>query len=326
MIHFKQIWLLSLVVPFFFVIPSLNSDGVEKGIPQSKIELIPMEVPQGSFSESINFRSFDNYVKSYNLKYDGEDFGYAMWMNRKGGKVNAKYFARKTDNQSVYQRFNEWKRGKNIVMACSGAFSSEMKGKSQDKWIPVGLTVDNGVVVNRKIEENKMDGLVIVYATGGIVVTDIDNPVLNITYQDGRKYTINARNDRARLLDWAESEGATIFQTHLLAYDNKLKMNRTARVEKRMRRTLVLAKDSSGNLFHMIFYFKNKVYMYDLGRDLLQYLRDDKGMDVVGILNLDTGMYNVQEVWDDKGNNKSDLKGDTQISSASNLVVYHYKD
>lgn len=321
MIYLNQNFLILFLLPImFFASPYVTNEGLS-----SSMEKVVMnEKPNNGFSEKIYARGFDNYVKTYKLSYDGEAFGYSNWMKRRN--VKAKYFAQKSSTQSVYERFSDWKRGKNVVMACSGAFSSQVRGKRQSDWPPVGLTVDNGVVVNKNIEYNSMDGLVIVYATGGIVVTDIEDPQLTIKYSNGKSYKIDARRDKERLLDWAVSEKATIFQTHLLAYDNELNISRAARKEKRMRRTLVLATDAAGDLYHIIYYFKEKVYMYDLGRDLLQYLRDDEGMDVVAILNLDTGMYNVQEVWDEDGYQQPELSGDTNMKDATNLVVYHYEE
>jgi hypothetical protein len=322
MIYLNQNFLILFLLPIlFFASTSATNEGV---ITSSSEKTVIAEKPNDGFSEKIYARGFDNYVKTYKLSYDGESFGYSNWMKRKN--VKAKYFAQKNSTQSVYERFEDWKEGKDVVMACSGAFSSQVYGRPQKDWPPVGLTVDNGVVVNKNIEYNSMDGLVIVYATGGVVVTDIEDPRLTITYSNGKSYKINAREDKERLLDWAISEKATIFQTHLLAYDNELNISRAARKEKRMRRTLVLATDSSGDLFHIVYYFKEKVYMYDLGRDLLQYLRDDEDMNVVAILNLDTGMYNVQEVWDEDGYSQSELSGDTNMKDATNLVVYHYED
>ena len=58
------------------------------------------------------------------------------------------------------------------VFACSGAYAYS----EDDVYKPVSLTIDDGTPVNQNLYE-KMDGLVVVYATGGIVVADIDKGV-----------------------------------------------------------------------------------------------------------------------------------------------------
>ena len=40
---------------------------------------------------------------------------------------------------------------------------------------PVGLTIDNGNIVNGAL--TNMDGLVIVYATGGVVVSNLEEKI-----------------------------------------------------------------------------------------------------------------------------------------------------
>ena len=106
-------------------------------------------------------------IKIYKLNSGYNDLGHAIWLNRSSKKINAKYFS----SGEVYQNYNLWSNNKDLILACSGAFSDNLnKGNGA---LPVGLNIENGYIKNRSIKKDGMDGLVIVYATGGIVVSDL---------------------------------------------------------------------------------------------------------------------------------------------------------
>ena len=168
-----------------------------------------------------------------------------------------------------------------------------------------------------------MDGLVIIYATGGIVVSDIDEANL---YLGSLNKKIDPRSylDRAQLVKWAESEEATIFQTQLLAYKNNLRLvPNQARTESAERRILALATDSQSQLFHIIFNVTKGVYLGDITKAIFNYLNDND-MSVVAMLNLDTGAYNILNLFNEQGQSTG-IHGSTNLEKASNLLVYYYE-
>jgi len=57
----------------------------------------------------------------------------------------------------------------------------------------------------------------------------------------------------------------------------------------------------------------------------LEYLKYSKDMEVVAILNLDTGDYNILKIFDQTEVELTDIKGSKDIRKATNLVVYYYK-
>lgn len=274
-------------------------------------------------SEEHHSSIYNGNIKVYTLKTEWDTYGQTIWMKRKGKKVKAKYFAYKDlhNDRSVYSKFRAWQSNKEIVLVCSGAYTAEREGNSE--MIPTGLTVDNGKVVNRNYRDD-MDGLVLVYATGGIVVSDIEEGNL---WLQSLKRRIDAKesSDRTALISWARQEEATIFQTHLLAYRNELRIDNRGRTEKAERRMLALAIGEDGEVVHILINIQEEVYLYDITRDLMTYFKE-KDMNVVAMLNLDTGWYNILEVYEEDGSKYNRMQGDKPLTKATNMVAYYYEE
>lgn len=285
-----------------------------KVIHQSPSKGLKNTVKSTSNLSEESFKSlFSGNVKVNKLKKDGWDYGYSMWFVRSSKKVKAKYFAA----GDVNDRFDEWKNDKKVIMVCSGAFTTGDFGKP----LPVGLTVDNGDVVN-KVMNDEMDGLVIIYATGGIVVSDLEQGNL---FLKSLNKTVDVRDswDKFELLKWSEQEQATIFQTQLLVYNNDLKLDvNKARKKNRERRILVLATDAQKRVLHIVFDVAEGVYLGEIAQDILNYLKS-KQVKVVAMLNLDTGWYNMMKLYD-KQNDLILRKNPDK--SPTNLLVYYYEE
>ena len=257
-------------------------------------------------------------ISVYKLQDGYSEMGHAIWLNRSSKRVKAVYFS----EGDVYGKFKRWKSGKNIVLTCSGAFADDLD--KTNGALPVGLNVENGNIKNRNVIKDKMDALVIVYGTGGIVVSDLTKGDL---FLKSLNKEVDIRKDftaKYDLLKWAEKEQATIFQTQLLAYKNKLKIDSDGRKKRRERRFLALATNRSGVLYHIIFNFPREIYLYDGAKDVLEHLKD-QGMDVTALLNLDTGAYNVLDLNTGDYDLDGKIKGKTQVSKAVNLLSYHYE-
>lgn len=275
----------------------------------------------GTLSQTHCKSAFGGNVKTYTLKDGRSKIGHAIWISRKSQKVKAKYFAHKQYGQTVYQRFNTWKGDKSLVLMSSGAYSERWDVDSP----PTGLTVDNGEIVNRNYRSD-MDGLVIVYATGGIVVSNIEDGDLYLGALR-KKVDITNYRDRAEFLQWAKKERATVFQTHLLAYKNELKTGHNGSSSTSRRKVLALARKRGGELFHIIFYMKDRNYSIHNAADaVLSFLKRQR-MDVVAIVNLDTGSYDII----DTNRTVKDCHGDrirgTRNSSKrklTNMLAYEY--
>lgn len=285
----KSFAILFLLVFISTTNPNINEFDTEQDNSEYKgdINSSCSEEAYPSFSLSHCTSSFDDNVNTYELYDRSSKAGYSIWISRKSQRVSAKYFAYRMNGSNVNDRYNYWKSGKDVVLMSSGAYAV---GNSRTIDKPVGITVDYGNVVNKNFD-SQMDGLVIVYATGGIVVSNVEEGDL---YLDALGGTLDIKDayDRNKFLDWAQDEDATVFQTHLLVYKNDLQFvknnGKTA-----SRKFLVLAKTGSGELFHIIFYTKYKSYsLYDSASSVLNYL-SGQNMDVIAVLNLDTGMYDI---------------------------------
>lgn len=268
------------------------------------------------FSLSKCTSSAKGNVTTYDLWDSNSKVGHAIWISRESREVNAKYFAYKTASNSVYDRYKIWRPSKNVVIMSSGAYAS--------RNAPIGVTVDNGVIVNRGYDD-KMDGLVIVYATGGIVVSNVEDGDLYLRALD-KKIDVRNNYHRTEFLNWAKSERAAVFQTHLLAYKNRLRFYKD-NGESARRKFLVLATSSSGELFHMIYYTKGENYtLFEAANGALRHL-NSKGMDVTAIVNLDTGMFDILGTGEDTRDcNDNLISGTTKDRSDMNsLLVYEYE-
>ena len=290
--------------------------------PTPPVDQEPPAEAVANFNETNCAAYFNGDVITRTLNDGYSAVGHSIWLSRSSKRVNAKYFAHKQYGTVVHDRYDTWRQGKNVVVISSGAYATGWDGKD----VPAGITVDAGKIVNRNYEST-MDGLVIVYATGGIVVSNIENRDLTLK-KGGKSFVVDVTSSsgRAEFLAWAQSEGATVFQTHLLAYKNDLLFTR-ATSETARRKFLVLTKDPNGNLYHVIFYMKNKSYsLYDAAQGILSYLNNGR-YEVIGMINLDTGGFDIistgSDVRDCNGNYITGTANDDR-PNMTNMLTYWY--
>ena len=272
--------------------------------------------------------SYAQYSSSYvSHSYDYKNGGKVTVLNmsRKDEKVKIKYFAAKDGNTSVYQRFLNWKYGKNIICYSSGTYMDDC---DVSKSRPVGLCVDNGKLVNNTLTHD-LDGFTIVYATGGMVASNLKDKDLTITYQDGTKKTINIRDvfDRQIFVDWANKMSATVFQTHLLAYKNQLLIKPWSEKTSN-RRFIAVGKDNIGVLHHIIISTVAQLTLYDASVTAFNYIKSNYLLsDITYMINVDPGCQDVYKVFNADGSVESGtgFSGAYDIRNAANLVVYYYE-
>lgn len=268
-----------------------------------------------SISESYYTSMYNGKVKVYKLKKHNRSYGQSVWLYRTGKRVKAKYFAYKQNGKSIYQRFNEWKRNKKIISYCAGPYTT------QDYTKPVGLTIDNGKLVNRNVDMN-LDGLIIVEAVGGVRVADLDKkPCINLV-SINKNLNPRTPGEKYPFINWAKRELATVFQTNLMYFKDEKKFGNVKETAKR--RIFVLAIDR-GQVVHIIFNIEERVSLTEASTEVYNYLKFQKRLKIIGILNFDTGMYNIFQVFNQSGKEDNKLRGTTSVSSAKNLFVYYYQ-
>lgn len=275
-----------------------------------------------------SFASFSQYNTAYvsyqSDYYNGTNISFVK-MSRKDERVKVKYFAAKEDNTSVYQRFLSWKSGKNIITYSSGTYMDHCEASIAK---PVGLCIDNGKLVNNTMTYD-LDGFTIVYATGGMVASNLRDKDLTITYQDNTKKTLNIRDafDRQTFIDWASKLSATVFQTHLLAYRNQLSIYPgVSKISNR--RFIAVGKDYNGILHHIIISTSTAQSLYDASVAAFNYIKSKNLLaDITYMINVDPGCQDVFKVYNSTGTTLTSkgFYGTYDISQAANLVVYYYE-
>lgn len=249
--------------------------------------------------------------------YDLSVYDFSRRKSRRTGQIKAKYFAKNANHQ-----FNEWKEGKQILFYCSGAFSESWDSDSP----PLGVCVDNGVIVNRNLDSG-MDGLVIVYngggQAGGIAVVNIDKDPVKVS--QGGDFTYNLRNyaERSAFLNWAQSQDATVFQTQLMytskygyGFEESTHLTYGSSAERRF--LAICIKD--GTVHHIVVDHPESDYLNRSSKRVHAYL-SEQGYTVVGLFNLDTGGKNIMRAYDDEGDTVS--RTDLDTDEATNLLVYY---
>ena len=282
-----------------------------------------------SFSNySAERKSYENYdtrlSKAYSDTFNGKAYNIIEIQRVKSNetlKVKTKYFAAANlYGESVYERYLNWALGKKIIVASVGSYVNEM-------YLPVGLTVDNGVIINRTLS-SEFDGLVIVYAKGGVVVSNIADGNLSIKC-DGvdRKYDIRKPLDREEFLECAQQVEATFFQTHLLVYQNQMKINYkdappfNRRCE---RRVLAICRNNSDSITHFFVSTEIAMNLFDASQNIFDYLIQRRGVkEVIGMVNLDTGIGDTFQMFNPDGTLSEFMKGRRDLKLASSLLVYY---
>lgn len=262
------------------------------------------------------------FVDISTVHYKNEQYN-VIYMKRDGNRIKAKYFAAKDFNgNNVYNRYQKWSSGKNIILVSSGTYMDSY-------GVPVGLTIDNGIPVNKALT-NDFDGLVVVYATGGIAVSNLKDGDLVLSgggVSGSKKFDLRKSAwDLQTFLDWSKSQEATVFQTHLLVYKNKLSissLNSSPKVAER--RFLAVGKDENGKIVHVIVHCPVSATLYEGSKKALDFLNSFKDMEVTFMINLDTGYQDVFQLFNKDGTQNATIKGQKDLSVAVNLLTYYFE-
>lgn len=278
------------------------------------------------FSSSDSESPYEqNYVEVSTVRHNGHSYKTIyMERGRSGGKIKAKYFAAKDPNNgnSVPSRFDMWSDQKGVICVTSGTYMDSYVNPK-----PIGLTVDNGIVVNRGLQPD-MDGLVIVYATGGVVATNIEDK--DLTVQGGMisGVPLDLRGNSMHLasfLNWCEQMQATVFQTHLLIYKDEITISSyNSSSDQRERRFLAVGTDEDGQVVHCIVHSPEYTTLYEGTKRVKTFLNQFKEMEVIFMVNLDTGAQDVFNLFRPDGTIDPTIAGQKPLNEAVNLLVYYY--
>lgn len=271
-------------------------------------------------SQTVLHAQYDTrYVGLSNETIDGELYT-VVEMTRKDDKVKVKYFAGKdASGKSVYKRYQEWSKNKKIISVCTGTYYDHF-----DR--PVGICIDEGYTVNNARVED-MDGLVIVYASGEIMAADLDMGPVSLKGNNGMA-TFDLVNafERSRFFAWSKDQKATVFQSHLLCYNNVLRFEGTGSSSQRQRRFLAVTKDADQYLHYYLVNIESANTLYKATKKVIKFLSRYTN-DIHCIINLDTGRANAFQVRDAKGRivNEDGFRGEISLNNSKNLLVFYFE-
>jgi uncharacterized DUF497 family protein len=264
------------------------------------------------------------FVEISTVNYKDERYN-AISMKREGNRVRAKYFAAADRlGKSVFNRYSLWATGKNVILVSSGTYMD------QSYITPEGLTIDNGIPVNETLITDRMDALVIVYTNGGIAVSNLkvgDLSLTGINIDSSRKFNLRKSSwDKDDFMEWAKAEEATVFQTHLLVYKNKLALSSVnSSTKSQERRFLAVGENEEGKLIHVIVHCPKHSTLYDGAERAFRFLKDFKDMDVTFMINLDTGYQDVFKLYNKDGTTNQTISGKENLNRAVNLLTYYFQ-
>ena len=272
----------------------------ESGLPNFKQTLLKSIYDQGKRN-----KLFDIYTL---IDSSGKSIGHSIWLET--AMIKSKYFA-----LSAFDQYSEFQKKHTVFLATTGGFTTNFNGIKPD-----GFTVDNGVLSNAILLHDR-HGLVM-FSDNGIKVLNLK---FNFQLPDGEQMEspLNSILTYSKLLKWCKNNKATVFQTQLLAFnDHKLINQNKAPSALRERRILAIFRTSSGQKIHAIFDIKSPYNLAVITEEIFNIIKI-RHLKIEGILNLDTGSYNILNIFDGSGNSITDLNGPVEISKATNLIVYY---
>ena len=243
-------------------------------------------------------------------------------VNRADNRIKVKYFASQKNGKSVFQRYTEWAKGKKVVFVSSGTYTDDYSK-------PVGLTLDDGDLVNNSFKSD-CDGLVIVYATGGMVVSNLKNADLTLVgggIPAGRKLDIRGNAwDLADFKTWCQSQSATVFQTHLLAYKKQSLVSYNCSQKNQGRMAIAVGYNTKGELIHAFIDYNKPTNLNNFTNEVMSIVKSKADIqNLVYLINLDEGSYDILNVNNESGYPLTYIKGKEDIDIAVNLIAYYYE-
>jgi hypothetical protein len=200
--------------------------------------------------------------------------------------------------------------GRRPLVLTSGSYVTSTKKTS-------GLSATGGVLANSAVDP-KMDGLVIIHK-GEVSIHNIDAGV----YLPGKTaalQVVDLISDYMELISWIQQENASVFQTHLLGFDNDLAIDPSKASTTLRERRLLATIERNGQLGVAIVDLPQTprpLSLSEAAATTLFGLRQ-LGWTVQGIANLDVGTYNILYRVQPR---KAESLAPVPLSKAHNLLV-----
>ena len=264
----------------------------------------------------------DNLVETYNVYYKGTSFGLVQMNIQKQDshkkRIKLKYFAA----NSAPKRYLQWAIQHDVICVTSGTY---MSGLDASKSSPLGLSIENGTVLNKRIEP--WDAIVLIYPDGNLVVLDLDRLVFPVEEIDFNK-NFNIRTDsrdKFAFIDWCKKREISVFQSHLLANNDMLRFKNEKIKTKSKRRFLSIATDSKGDTINCIIQVNEFLNLHEASKRTLNFLNDYKEFKDVTLVNLDAGANDVLCYYNSNGLINEHIHGSVPLHNSCDLIVFYYE-
>jgi hypothetical protein len=173
--------------------------------------------------------------------------------------------------------------------------------------LPVGLTIDNGEIINPAIQ--KFDGILIINSNGRIHITHIDD--LQHDFRDLR--IKSSFSDFKEFMDLAAKEKLTVIQSFLIINHGEITFEESPSKEKIRRRILFETEDKGIHIFDS---FDKTLTLFEAAK----YLKDNYR--AVNAISLETGTFNFCTLY--KGNHLTDCSELKKAAVLSNLLIFDF--
>ncbi len=286
---------------------------------------VAVKIILAGLSFSVTAQYNPEYVASTTAKISNQIL-YIQKISQKNNYVKIKYFAERDLSGTIYNRYQNWNTGKAIIAISSGGYTSSCYANNAH---PVGICIENGRVINQGLKD-EMDGLIIINDNGRMFTYNLKKNDLKIRLKDSSIKKLDIRGNsynRAEFIKLAKESNMTVFQSHLLAYDNKMIISDSSAKLYAQRRFLAMCtKDNE--IIHFIINIPEACTLLEGTRISLNYLANFEKTEVMSIINLESGCTNIYEVYDKDGNQikSAGFTGIFPASSAVNLLVYYFEE
>lgn len=317
---------LALLIPIFLktgrwfkslcVAGLLLAFSIKISTPCDLVENADDKTPSAFYEENISHLYPDNSgnssVEISAIKKSVSTLDYAIRMKRP--EIKSTYFA-----QSPVEEFEEFRKQNRIVCAATGGYATYI---GDGRLRPDGFTVQSGEIINPIILHDR-HGLLL-FTEGGIRMLNLSTAEVVLPNGERIDNPLKSILAYSKLMNWCTDNKATVFQTHLLAFGGSLLIDPAkAKSDKKERRLLAIVRDlSSAELSHVIIDIPAKYELASLSSEIFRLLSDD-GHKVEGMVNLDTGAFNILSVFDENDQLLRTPSGLIGLENAINLVVYY---
>lgn len=264
---------------------------------------------QTAFTEFSCLHKGSSSITTTMLKQHQRVVGYAVWMD--ANQMKTTYLMDKGKYRNVYARLKNASNYSSILVSTSGNYVNKQRKQA------IGLTVDNGKIINRMLDKD-MDALV--FTLNGQLLVFNSNQRFSIP---GLADRLHATYDKARILSWAQKNQSSIFQTHLLVYENALKITASGNIRQAKRKFLATVYTKTKQKQYVLIYLQRGAYLQKATKKILAYLQS-KDLYVYSMINLDTGGNDILSLHPSiKTCNNRTIKGFMPIQTATNLLVFY---